>query len=323
MIVSLRLIGITFGLTLTILLLTPSAGLATDSTGVEIERLRVVKESLIREGPAPYYKVAETLAPSTIIHSIEKSGDWYLVKTPSGRIGWISAADVILLIEPVKTTAANELTPSAPVSQEPLSPDEIEIITSGFLMTEPSLSGKKIANLVSGLRVKKLATNSEWYKVQLPTGLIGWVNRNLLAISFEPLPSTPSVLRLTLTKNGNLRKNPNLKATVIGTVAKGTTVTILDSTVHWYNVTIDDNQKGWLNRILFENGTGQKTTVSPSKKILQRNGNLRYKPTLKSAIITIVPLQTTVTVLDSLPNWYKVRLPNQTTGWINKLVFNQ
>jgi len=313
MIASLKLIRIIVGLVFAIELLNPLDGLAADSTATGTGSLKVTKESVLREGPAPYYKISENLASATIIQSLDKSGDWYLVKTPLGRIGWISAEDVTALTESENKSTATE----------PESTNEIEVIANGFLRTGPSNIETIIANLISGLSVKKITSHAEWYKIQLPDGLIGWADRGLFSASWEALPYTPPELRLTLNKNGNFRKNPNLKAPIIGTIANGTTVTILDSIANWYKIATDDNQIGWLNRILFETETGYSSRVSLLTKALQRNGNLRQTPTLKSPIITVVPAQTAVIVLDSLADWYLVRLPNQTTGWIHRLIFTK
>lgn len=314
-------------LLLSVFLLSPLSGIAADSTATGVGHLRVIKEAAVREGPAPYYKVSENLALSTIIESVEKSGDWYLVKTPSRRIGWISAEDVISLVKSENSLSSDEPKPLANHNNQLVQlhtpANEIEIIANGFLRMGPTTSEVIIANLSTGLRVKKLESNGDWYKIQLPIGLIGWANRNLFAVPLEEISFTPPIFKLTLIKNGNLRQNPDRSASILGKIAKGTTVTIIDSAADWYQITTADSQTGWLNRILFNRETGQATTPLLLIKTLQRNGNLREAPKLNSTIIKVIPVQTSITILDSLPDWYQVRLSDQTTGWVNKLVFTK
>jgi len=296
--------------------------------------LKVIKEGIVREGPAPYYKVAETLPSPTVLKAVDKTGEWFLVKTPGGRIGWINAEAVI----PIEEPAGN------PESSEPKTPEnngtvrvqlrlseELEITANGFLMAGPGASEKIISNLNAGLRVKKLETEGDWYKIELPIGLVGWAHSNLFPeIKAETLIE-PTVLQTKLIKNGNLRQNPTRNAPVLATLPAGTIVTVIDSTTNWYKITTADGQTGWMNYLLFPGNNPEKpTTKSEIKKFLSRNGNLRESHSLNDPVIKVVPAGTSVTILDSIPNWYRVRLPDltgagpstgQTTGWINTKIF--
>ncbi|MFH1213717.1 MAG: SH3 domain-containing protein [Candidatus Neomarinimicrobiota bacterium] len=304
----------------------PASGEPT--TGEPVSgHLKVVQEGIIREGPAPYYKIAEKLPAATVIKAVEKTGEWYLVKTPSGKIGWIGVEAVVPVID-------DEIPPTPAITPSPVNEndrpsssfvhtDELQIIKNGFLLAGPNNTESILANLEAGLIVKKLETEADWYKIQLPIGLVGWANRNLFNIS-RPETPLPIEIKITLVKNGNLRQAPKQTAAILATLPVATVVTKIDSSGDWYKVITADGRTGWLNRIVFPRQIVRApATKSDLTKTLKRNGNLRQEPSLKSPVIVVVPVNTSVTVIDSLPDWYRIRLSDQTTGWINKLIFTR
>lgn len=310
-----------------------SAGAASSPVANPVY-LKVIKEGIVREGPAPYYKVAETLPPPTVLKAVDKTGEWFLVKTPGGRIGWINAEAVIPIDEPAGNPEAAEPKPSdnnGNVKVQLRLSDELEVATNGFLMAGPGASEKIISNLNAGLRVKKLETAGDWYKIELPIGLVGWAHCTLFPEIKPETPIEPAVLHTKLIKNGNLRQNPTRNAAVLATLPAGTAVTLIDSTVNWYKITTADGQTGWMNYLLFPGKSPQKPSAKTElKKTLARNGNLRESPALNAPVIKVIPARTTVTVLDSIPDWYKVQMPDpsgaghsngQATGWINTKIF--
>jgi N-acetylmuramoyl-L-alanine amidase len=316
-------------LALTILLICLTRAGTASSPLASPVHLKIIKEGIVREGPAPYYKVAETLPISTEIKAVDKSGDWYLVKTPSGRIGWINAEAVTPISAPANTIENNA--PKPPTDNNNVTvqlrlTEELEVTSSGFLMAGPSTTEEIIANLSTGLRVKKLDTEGDWYKIELPIGLVGWAHAGLFPEIKAETPPESTVVQSKLMKNGNLRQKPTRNAGVLATLQAGTVVTVIDSTTNWYKITTPDGQTGWMNYLLFDTKSPATPVTKPAtkseiRKTLTRNGNLREAHSLNAAVIKVVQAGTAVTVLDSIPNWYKVRLPDQTTGWINTIIF--
>jgi len=304
--------------------------LSGDSTSINLTYLKVIKDSFIREGPASYYKVAENLATGTIIQAIEKHNDWYLVKTHSGQIGWISADDVTPQVKfPAQTAETKSQISSDQNLDQKLSflfTEELDFFGSGFLWTEPGNSGKIVTYLTPGLQVKKLETNGIFFKVQLPNGLIGWVDQSHFSSTKQKLSyptSEPVTIRLNLAKHGNLRQEPSLTDPVIEKIPGDKVVWIIDTTNVWHQIKTTNNQTGGLYQSSLNQKTVSPNGGKPSVKILQRNGNLRQSPSLTSEVIQVIPSQTAITVLDSLSDWYQVRLSDETVGWINKIIFEK
>ncbi len=300
--------------------------LAGSPAGADLGYLQVTKDGVLREGPAPYYKISATLEPLTEIQALDKSGEWYLVKTPGEQIGWINAEFVKAINKP--KTESDSLASSHPSNNNPIRvelrrPDELVVAAKGFLLADSGNAEKILASLSAGLCVKKLAADGEWYKIELPIGLVGWAHRSLFPeIREKPPVSRPTIVQSILIKNGNLRQNPDRNAAVLATLPVGMTVTLTDSSDNWYKITTDSGQTGWMHRLLFAKNTPPRPVIkTEQRKVLTRNGNLRSTPALNGRVIQVVPARTSVTVLDSIPNWYQVRLSDKTTGWINSLIF--
>ena len=309
---------------ITVALFCLTGELHSGPTSADLSYFKIIKNGLVREGPASYYKIAENLEIGTIVQAFEKHDDWYLIKTHSGRIGWIVASDVTPQVQSqdlmAKTNLQNGSPPNIDQKMPLLFTENLKLLTTGFLWTEPDGSGKIIGYLILGLRVKKLETNGIFYKIQLQNGLIGWADQSLFTIAE---PKLPLPLPKTVAKNGNLRQEPSLSAPVIEKIPKGKSVTIIDSTDGWYKIKTASDLTGWLHQSLFNGETGLQNGGKLSVKILLRNGNLRQSPNLAGKVIQVIPAQTAITVLDSLSGWYQVHLPDETIGWINQSLFEK
>jgi hypothetical protein len=76
----------------------------------------------------------------------------------------------------------------------------------------------------------------------------------------------------------NLRNAPDLSGTIITTLSKNTTVTILDQSANWYKICLADNREGWIakdyvvyNNLLLNRGLGYTDLISFAKNFLRTN----------------------------------------------------
>ncbi|HQC63051.1 MAG TPA: SH3 domain-containing protein, partial [Candidatus Marinimicrobia bacterium] len=101
-------------LLITVALFCLTGELHSEPTSADLSYLKIIKNGLLREGPASYYKIAENLEIGTIVQAFEKHDDWYLIKTHSGRIGWITASDVTPQVQSQDLMAKTNLQNGSP-----------------------------------------------------------------------------------------------------------------------------------------------------------------------------------------------------------------
>ncbi|HHW57154.1 MAG TPA: SH3 domain-containing protein [Clostridia bacterium] len=81
--------------------------------------------------------------------------------------------------------------------------------------------------------------SSNWYKVRLQNGTVGWIAGWLTA---TPLPSS-----IKVTANDvNIRKGPGTNYGIITQVKKGTVLSALDKSGDWYKVKLQNGTIGWI-----------------------------------------------------------------------------
>lgn len=116
--------------------------------------------------------------------------------------------------------------------------------TSLNLRSSASTSGTVIGTLVKGETVTILSTSGSWYNVKTSIGKIGWVSSTYVSVSATAVTTkTGTVTATTL----NLRSSASTTATIIDTLSKGQTVSILGASNGWYNVKTSTDKIGWVS----------------------------------------------------------------------------
>lgn len=94
-----------------------------------------------------------------------------------------------------------------------------------------------------------------WYKIILPKWAACYVWKDFIGINNGQGFSTAS--------NLNLRARPNKESSIIGQLAKGDAVTILnEDTQGWYQISPPKNSYGWIHAALIEPGTAKQETAT-------------------------------------------------------------
>lgn len=112
---------------------------------------------------------------------------------------------------------------------------------SASLMESPSQKANTLLKLRLSTLVLAEAANANWYRVQLPDGMQGYiVSSALIGSSAEP------VKHLTLTKDSALLEKPNADAPRKHVVSAGSVLKILGVFNDFYFVSANENS-GWIN----------------------------------------------------------------------------
>lgn len=127
----------------------------------------------------------------------------------------------------------------------------------------------------------------------------------------------------------NIRAGASVEREVVTQANAGTKVSILAVLNNWYKVKLPNGTVGWANSnyINVEEGiqveTGSSTsntdsTAYPFKGTVNATSlNVRSGARVDREVVATLPKGTSVTVLSSLGDWYKVRLANGKIGWVS------
>ena len=124
-----------------------------------------------------------------------------------------------------------------------------------------------------------------------------------------PPPPPTGVLQGTVsTASGslNVRATPNAGAAIIGTLPRGSRITILEERNGWYRINFN-NREGWVSSS-FVNVTPTTGTVTTAGGTL----NMRSAPNTTSSIILSIPNGSSVEVIDLVGNFFQIRFGGRT-----------
>ena len=193
-----------------------------------------------------------------------------------------------------------------------------------------SFSAETIASYNTGTRLTVLGSYGDWYKVQAPDGLVGYMYGSYLTVSGGSSSSSgsgaASGATATVTsangKSVNLREGPGTDYEVIGTYSVGATATILSAGGTWHYIRIG-KQTGYMMASFLRisgsssSGAGQ-TPVTYTAYVTSSNGkgvNLRQSDSTSSLSLGLYPVGTQVTVTGYGTTWCTVAI-GSTAGYM-------
>ncbi len=271
----------------------------------------------LRKGAGTSYDVILTMPKGSTVTILDNSNkDWAKVKTSSGEQGWCSkeylqyssdSGSSSSSKQTAKTTDYLNLRKGAGTSY-----DVILTIPKGSTVT-----------------VLDSTSNKAWAKVRTSAGVEGWCSKEYLQFSENSSSgNSGSSLTAKTTDYLNLRKGAGLEYDVIMTLAKGTTVTVLDnSKKDWAKVQTSSGTQGWCSKEYLQIGASSTPTPTPAPTASPTGKarttdylNLRKGPGTSYGVILTMEKGITVTVLDNTSNkdWAKVRMSSGTEGWCSK-----
>ncbi|MCX7746737.1 MAG: C40 family peptidase [Clostridia bacterium] len=124
----------------------------------------------------------------------------------------------------------------------------------------PSTSGDVVTSFAKGIKVKILDSADGWYKVTCDN-MTGWAKRDFISVtgssstgsSTKSSSTKSSTTSSSTTRKGslntdgvNVRAKANLKAEVVASLEKGSTVSIVSYSDGWYKVKTSDGTIGWI-----------------------------------------------------------------------------
>ena len=263
--------------------------------------------------------IIATIPKDTTIKILDKStSGWYKIEY-KGVTGYVSSEYVTL-----NGNSTNDSTSTPSTSTQK------GVTTANLnLRKSASTSSSIVATIPKNTTIEIVdKSTSGWYKVKYNnnTGYVSSSYVNINGNSTDDSTSKPSTSteKGVTTANLNLRKSASTSSSIIATIPKGTTVEIVDkSTSGWYKVKYNNNT-GYvsssyvtINGSNTNNSTSNTPSTSTQKGVTTANLNFRKSASTSSSIISTIPKNTTVEIVDkSASGWYKIKYKG-ITGYVS------
>ena len=285
------------------------------------EALFVKEDCNVRDGPSTTYQQIDKIKAGTPVIKLDKKDNWYQVKLPSKRIGWIR--------EDLLRDTPNQMVTN----------DRVNIRLG------PGTVYQVLTQVEKNTPVIVIGEQDNWFRVKLPDGRIGWIRKDLVSYSYYPTTSesqptydnyaasststpssqpgyvpgsTPSQslgVKMVTNSAVNLRLGPSTNDSIIKLLAAGTRVTRIDQRGEWYEVQTEDGILGFVHQSGFSTGSNKVYTNTKS--------NIRFGPSTDYRIVATVPEKTELTKIEQRDDWVNVSMANGQKGWIHKDLVDQ
>lgn len=206
----------------------------------------------LREGPTTSSATITSYYTGTQVEILGATGNWYHVRTPDGRTGYMSASYLNLGESSASGTAT-------------------VISYNGYgvrLRTGPSTGYRVIRTYPVGTPATVLQRGSNWSRISI-NGTVGYMMSKFLSFgSYTPSGSETVVCYATIwSRNGygvRLRTGPSTSYSKIGVYSVGTRVEVLEKGAVWDKIRVG-SRVGWMmNEFLNYYGETELTSVALS-----------------------------------------------------------
>jgi cell wall-associated NlpC family hydrolase len=174
-------------------------------------KIAVVREEglSVRDGPGTAYIKLDSLGGDTTIDLLSRYDNWFEVRLPNGRIGWVTG-EFLSIAEGVIERL--EVLTSAPDPHPAL---VVTVDGTVNLRGGPGTAYPKQGTAIAGTQLTLIARYEAWLNVRTPDGRTAWVSSEVLPVSAY------IARRVPLTRDIPALPRPQPAVTVAGSSSRG------------------------------------------------------------------------------------------------------
>ena len=204
---------------------TSNSGSSTTTT-TQSGTIKVSGALNVRSGAGTSYSVIGSLSNGANVEIVETSGSWYKIKYGSGY-GYVSKDYVT-----VSSSSSNSGSSSSTTTQS----GTIKVSDALNVRSGAGTSYSVIGSLSNGANVEIVETSGSWYKIKYGSGY-GYVSKDYVTINTRSIAEN-TVLRegTAVTLSLKVRDESNYESTVMGTIAMGEKVSVLEDKGEWSKI---------------------------------------------------------------------------------------
>jgi len=285
-----------------------------------------------------------------------KDGNYWIGKYLGANRPWNGAAVGAVPSVPTPPTLNTGTSPTTAVTKSLVNgPTALVSVPLLNVRTTPSKKSAVQTVVQQGSSVTVLGHKNGWYKVQLPSGAIGWVvsaglgmsstaTTSVTASTVQPTvgnpvapksAAVPTVVHRTATVTSRVsglrvHSGPSVSAPVVNAVQKGQHMTVVAKSSGWVKVQLSDGSVGWVSAAyapVKKSAVKAVTAAVPVTPKIVSGGstarvamNVRTGPGLQNSVATTLMPGATYRVIGRSNGWLHVQLPNGNTGWVSGAV---
>ncbi len=216
--------------------LTLAAALTVSTALADSATVTAEKSANIRDKASMSGKVIGWAMHGDQLETLGTAGNWTKVALKGGKEGYIYTA---LLSS--GASSAPSVQGTAKVTAE----------ISANIRDKASMSGKVIGWAMKDETVSILEKDGKWSKVQLESGLTGYIHNSLLN-GKASAPSVQSTAKVTAEVSANIRDTASMSGKVIGWAMKDETVSVLEKGGKWSKVQLENGLTGYIHNSLLK-----------------------------------------------------------------------
>lgn len=187
----------------------------------------------LREAPGMDGAIITSVPHGGKVTVLQKGHDWCRVSV-DGAEGFMSTKYLSFSAQGSKPAAGTVAVVSNPRDTQVLN-----------LRQSASLDARVLSYYRNGVKVTILTPGTQWHKVQVEDGRIGYMMAKYLKTTAETAPVQPFTAKVINVNGGsyvNLRKSPSLTASIIDRIDVGSRITVLSHDTDWCRVSIDGRE---------------------------------------------------------------------------------
>ncbi|MFR5266632.1 SH3 domain-containing protein [Clostridium sp.] len=298
----------------------------------------------VRDSASDKGAILGTLSYNTEVKIIDQVGSWYKIQYKNGT-GYVYGIN----ISPKKIVTGENINPDNSTNNPDNSTPAPEAKESGIVTAnelnvraDASTNSAIIGSLKKGDKVGIIKKEGNWYKINY-NGRIAYVSADYVQVEVqnkpevkpEEKPEQGQTMKVKVNSpiGLNLRAGATTNSAVITVLPNNAVVNVIESSNGWYKVSYNGNI-GWISAqytTVVSNPSNNGNTVKPEEKpevkpdgqtsvtkvqIISSIGlNVRTSPSTSGSVITAIPNNAVVNVIESSNSWYKINY-NGVTGWI-------
>ncbi|HPW55808.1 MAG: SH3 domain-containing protein [Thermoanaerobaculaceae bacterium] len=240
-----------------------------------------VSSARIRSAPTVRSEVIGIVTFGTRMKALDHDDDWYRVRLADGTKGYIY----------------DELVSKKDVGRLWVEDAGAEVRRS------PSAYAPVITTLDIGVEVRPVDKRDDWYRVELAGGNAGWIHKD--ALDDDP-PGTLYVRSMS----ASVHAGPSPMSTIVAELAAGTKLKRIGKTGDFYQVRLDEGKTGFVFKRAVRDDEPEHLFVDVGE------AEIKSDPTEYGSVKVVVPSGTELMAFDKVGDFYLVRAPDGTLGWI-------
>lgn len=263
----------------------------------------------VRSGPGLTHSVVARVQQGETFDVMDTQGDWIKIRVSSVKKGWV--ANWVVSLSDSKTNHKD----STYTKKE----SKGIITTNGLRVRRGPGSGYPVEGVLSiNTKVDIIGQSGNWIQIQTDS-MQGYVSKEYItSMSASSEKYTKKIKSGTITGDLlNVRNSASSTAPVIGKLAKGTVVNVLNQDNNWTCILFKGQQAWVSSEYISVQSNNSLNDHKNTIKVTATSLRVRDSASSNAKQISVVSQNQQFSVLNEKNNWYQIELADGKKGWIS------